>query len=105
MQFLRTLFWVILAVVAVIFAFNNWTQVSVNLWGGLHADAKLPVLLLVAFLIGLLPMFILHRATRWNLKRRLDNAERALADLRGLDTPAPVADPLAPMIAVPPVVR
>jgi putative membrane protein len=105
MQFLRTLFWVVLAVVAVIFAFNNWTQVSVNLWGGLRADAKLPVLLLVAFLIGLLPMFILHRATRWNLKRRLDNAERALADLRGLDAAAPAADPVAPSIVVPPVAR
>jgi len=102
MQFLRTLFWVVLAVVAVIFAFNNWTQVSVNLWGGLSADAKLPVLLLVAFLIGLLPMFILHRATRWNLKRRLDNAERALAVLRGLDAATSAADGVTPTVVVPP---
>ena len=96
MQFLRTLFWVVLAVVAVIFAFNNWTQVTVNLWGGLRADAKLPVLLLIAFLVGLLPVFVLHRATRWNLRRRLDNAERSLAELRGIAAPPPpVADPAA----------
>jgi hypothetical protein len=48
MQFLRTLFWVVLAVVAVIFAVNNWSQVTINLWGGMQADAKLPVLLLGA---------------------------------------------------------
>jgi putative membrane protein len=96
MQFLRTLFWVVLAVVAVIFAVNNWNQVTVNLWGGLQADAKLPVLLFAAFLLGLVPMFILHRATRWSLRRRLDSAERSLAELRTPEvTPA---DPIPPVI-------
>jgi len=94
MQFLRTLFWVVLAVVAVIFAVNNWTQVTVNLWGGLQADAKLPVLLFAAFLIGLVPMYLLHRATRWSLRRRLESAERSLNELRALDPP--VADPVVP---------
>jgi putative membrane protein len=102
MQFLRTLFWVVLAVVAVIFAVNNWTQVTVNLWGGLQADAKLPVLLLGAFLIGLVPMYLLHRATRWSLRRRLDSAERSLLELRPPEVAAmPVSaalpgDPIAP---------
>jgi putative membrane protein len=114
MQFLRTLFWVVLAVVAVIFASNNWTQVTINLWGGLRADTKLPVLMLIAFLIGLVPMFVLHRATRWSLRRRLDSAERSLAELRGLDTPAPVdetepapihATPISPITPAPAVPR
>ena len=83
MQFLRTLFWVVVAVVAVVFAVRNWTPVTINLWGGLQADVKLPVLLFGAFLIGLLPFYVLHRATRWRMRRRLDNAERALADIRG----------------------
>ncbi len=90
MQFLRTLFWVVLAVVAVIFAFNNWTQVTVNLWGGLRVDAKLPVLLLVTFLIGLLPPLAVHRATRWSLRRRLNSAERSLAEVRGPAAAVPV---------------
>jgi uncharacterized integral membrane protein len=105
MQFLRTLFWVVLAVVAVIFAVNNWNQVTVNLWGGLQADAKLPVLLFAAFLLGLVPMFILHRATRWSLRRRLDSAERSLAELRTLDTapaePAPLVMPQPPLVGPP----
>jgi len=103
MQFLRTLFWVVLAVVAVIFASNNWTQVTINLWGGLRADTKLPVLLLIAFLIGLLPMFALHSARRWSLRRRLESAERSLAELRGLDQPTPAVDPVVPPPVVAPI--
>lgn len=82
MQFLRTLFWVVIAVMAVIFAIRNWTPVVVNLWGGLEADIKLPVLLLIAFLIGFLPWFLLHKATRWQLKRKLETVQRALEEER-----------------------
>ena len=103
MQFLRTLFWVVIAVVAVIFAFNNWTQVTVNLWGGLRVDAKLPILLLVAFLVGLVPLFVVHRAMRWTLRRRRDNAERSRAELRGpIVTDATLAAPGDPF---PPAAR
>ncbi len=92
MQFLKTLFWVVLTVAAVIFAMRNWTPVTVNLWGGLLVDAKLPVLVFGAFAAGFLPMFGYHRAMRWRLKRRLDSHERTLADMRGIGdmaTPAP----------------
>ena len=76
MQFLKTLFWVALAVILVLFASVNWRSVTLTLWGGLEADVKLPVLLLVAFLLGLLPMMILHRARLWSVKRRLEAQER-----------------------------
>jgi lipopolysaccharide assembly protein A len=84
MQFLKTLFWVVLAIVAVIFAMNNWTSAKVMLWGGLILDIKLPVLVLGAFLIGFLPTFGWHRASRWRMQRRLESHERALADMRGI---------------------
>lgn len=82
MQFLRTVFWVVLAVVGVIFAMANWTPVTINLWSGLVVDTRLPILLLITFLLGLVPMLVLHRATRWSLRRRLDNANRALTETR-----------------------
>jgi lipopolysaccharide assembly protein A len=96
MQFLKTLFWVVLAVAAVIFAMRNWTPVTVSLWGGLLVEAKLPVLVYGAFLIGFLPTFGWHHAARWRLRRRIDSQERALADIRGLE---PV--PVAPAVTVP----
>jgi uncharacterized integral membrane protein len=76
MQFLKTLFWVALALILVLFASVNWHAVTLRLWGGLEADVKLPVLLLVSFLLGLLPMFALHRTRIWSLKRRIDAQER-----------------------------
>ena len=74
MQFLKTLFWVVLAVVLVLFAHANWNVVTIMLWGGLEADVKLPVLVIGAFLIGFLPTFLLYRARLWSLKRRLEGA-------------------------------
>lgn len=107
MQFLRTLFWVVVAVAAVIFATRNWVTIPINLWGGLQADIKLPVLIFGAFLIGLLPPWLWHRATRWSLRRRLESTERALAEARA-GTPAPETRPnelLEPsVVPVPPAV-
>jgi len=102
MQFLRTLFWVVLAVIAVIFAAKNWTPVTVHLWGGLEADTQLPILLFAAFLLGCLPYFVLHRATRWRLRRRLDQSERALAEARGPAVEEDSQSPALPAGAPPP---
>jgi uncharacterized integral membrane protein len=67
---------VVLAVGLVLFASVNWVPVTVTLWGGLQADVKLPVLVLVAFLIGFLPMFVLHRTRMWSIRRRAETQER-----------------------------
>jgi len=82
MQFLKTLFWAVLAAVAVIFAYRNWNSVTIGLWGGLAADVKLPVLMLVSFLIGLLPALGLYYGTRWRMRRKVDNLQRMLAECR-----------------------
>ncbi|HEY0414210.1 MAG TPA: hypothetical protein VGD66_13830 [Allosphingosinicella sp.] len=77
MQFLKTLFWVALTVILVLWAKANWSAVTLKLWGGLEADVKLPVLILFVFLLGFLPTFIIYRARLWSLKRRLEPAERS----------------------------
>ena len=51
MQFLKILFWFLLAFVAALFTYGNWSSVQINLWSGLIADVNLPFLLLVTFLI------------------------------------------------------
>jgi lipopolysaccharide assembly protein A len=104
MQFLKAIFQAFVAVIAAIFAYNNWTPITVNLWGGVVLDTVLPLLLLLAFLIGLLPTLLLHRATRWRLRRKLDSTEKALASVQNLPvaTPATNIPPAAAPIAVPP---
>ena len=76
MHFLKTLFWVVLAVIAVVFSLRNWSAVSVNLWAGLTADVKLPLLLAIAMLLGLVPTYAVQRARIWRLNRRIDTLER-----------------------------
>jgi uncharacterized integral membrane protein len=97
MQFLKTLFWVALAVILVLFANVNWESVTVRLWGGLEADIKLPILVLASFLLGFLPMLIVHRARMWTLKRRLEAHERQVsAAVPSAPEPEPVAVPASP---------
>src|SRR3546814_630759 len=84
MKFLRTAFWVALALIVVVFSFTNWPQVTVNLWDGLRMDTKLPVLIIGAFLLGSLPLWLYHRAMSWRWRRRFDTVERTLADNRAV---------------------
>ena len=84
MRFLKTLFWVLVAVVVVLFASRNWADVTLNLWGNIQADIKIPVLLLHIFLVGFLPTWLIMRAKLWSYRRRLDALER---------TRAPAAEP------------
>jgi lipopolysaccharide assembly protein A len=96
MQFLKTLFWVVLAVVLVLFAHANWTVVTLNLWGGLQADVKLPALVIGAFILGFLPTFILYRTRLWALRRRYEGqAQVHVANAPGSVSraPAPETEP------------
>lgn len=101
MQFFRTAFWVALAVVIVVFSVNNWTPVTVNLWDGLRMDTKLPVLVIGAFLLGSLPLWVYYRAMRWRLRRRLDMVERACSDNLAMSAAAPAASTALPPSAAP----
>jgi uncharacterized integral membrane protein len=72
MQFLKTVFWVLVAVVVALFCFRNWFDVTVNLWGDIQADIKLPVLLLIVFAIGFLPTWSVMHTRLWSHRRRLE---------------------------------
>lgn len=82
MQFLKTLFWFLLAVTVAVFSIGNWTTVPIKLWAGLIAEVNLPLLLVLTFLAGLFPVLLYHHAVKWRLRQKLTTAERALAELR-----------------------
>jgi len=94
MQFLKTLFWVLLAVVVVLFATRNWASATLNLWGDIQADIKIPILLLIAFLLGWLPTWLILRARIWSLNRRIEALDRNRASAAAAD-PIPPAEPEA----------
>lgn len=88
MRFLITLGWMVVAVLLALFSYRNWRDVTVDLWGPLQADIKLPILLLTMFLIGFVPLWLIMRGKLWGLKRRLLIAERP-----ALGTPMPERPP------------
>lgn len=97
MRFLKVLFWLLLGGLITAFViYNGDERVSIHLWGGLVADFSLPLLLILIFLIGFLPMLVAYQTTRWSLRQRISNLERALADIRTAATGAvPDAAPAA----------
>ncbi len=101
MQFLKYLFWCLLAFVAAVFSFGNWYSVEIHLPSGLIALVNLPFLLFVTFLIGFLPMLFYHLTARWRLRQRLAITERTLDQIRGAalpvepPIPSPAPEPLA----------
>ena len=72
MRFLKTLFLVVLVALLTQFAISNWHRVDITLSKDMVAEVNLPVLVLIAYLLGLIPTMIIYRARIWSLKRRLD---------------------------------
>ena len=103
MQFLKILFWCLLAFVAALFTYGNWEPVTIHLWSGLEALVNLPLLLLVTFLIGFLPTHLYHAARRWRLRQRLGQAEETLAATRALVGVPPRPAPAAKLLPTDPV--
>jgi putative membrane protein len=104
MNFLRTLGWIVLTIVVVVFSLRNWAPVTINLFAGLQADVKLPVLLLIAFLLGFLPLYIYHRAVRWTLRKKLYNSSKTgIAPLNAEPLPSATA-PLNASAAPTPII-
>jgi len=93
MKIVRTIVWVLLLIALLIFAVNNWNPIEVKIWEGLVLETKIPALVVVAFLIGLVPMWLLHRAARWNAERRIASLESA-ARAAALSTTPPPAPPV-----------
>jgi hypothetical protein len=83
MQVLRTLIWVAILLGVLVFSYANWDErATVHIWQNLVWDTRLPAVVIVSFLLGMLPVWLLHRGTKWRLSRRisaLENAARSAA--------------------------
>ena len=98
MQVVRTIVWVLILFGILTFSFFNWEPVEVNLWENLVLETKVPVLVITAFLLGIVPMWLYHRSTKWSLGRRIRSLEAsikssALAQRHEPSATAPVDKP------------
>ncbi len=101
MQIIRTILWVIITAILVAFIAINWTAVPVNFWplaDGKYVHFQWPVgvVALVFFLLGAAPMWLIHRAGRWRLKRRINSLENTVAATSTPATSTPVVTSNAP---------
>lgn len=102
MQIIRTILWLALLIGILAFTFGNWDKdAEVRIWFGLVWDTKIPAIVIVSFLIGLVPMWLYHRGSKWRLQRRVSNLEtanRTTATATTVDTkPSPELRPNEPV--------
>jgi len=92
MRVIRTLVWIVITALLVAFIAMNWEKSPVNIWpvegAYLHFDWPIGFIALVFFLLGLLPMWLLQKATAWRLNRRIAALENSV---RVAAPPPPVA--------------
>lgn len=96
MAFLRTLLWIAVTVIVVVFSVRNWSPVTINLFGDTVVETKLPMLMLVAFLMGFVPLYVWHRAVQWRHGRKLAQIERMPSTVVASPPSEPGAPPAAP---------
>ena len=99
MQFLRTAWWVVIAVAAALFFKANNRPVDIKIWGDIIWSTKIWFPMLLAYLLGALPFWIMARATRWRMKRKLENTERALVAATAAPATPPPAVTDSPVVA------
>ena len=66
-------------VVFVVFVVFNWADVEIIL-GPKAIVIKIPALVLLAFLAGFLPTYLMHIASRSSWRRQLSRSERAVTE-------------------------
>ena len=77
MRIVKTVIWVLVLIALLLFSISNWTTVEVKIWEGLVLETKLPALVVIAFLLGLVPMWLMAKAGRWRMSRRIAALESA----------------------------
>jgi uncharacterized integral membrane protein len=64
----------------ILFAFNNWVPVPVVLPNGSKVSVFLPIIVLISFVLGWLPMLLVHLVARSSWQRRSAKVDRLLDD-------------------------
>lgn len=101
MNAVRTILWVLILVGLILFSWANWNPgISVRIWSNLVVDTRLPAVVVISFLLGLVPMWLYHRGVTWRLNRRIRYLETSAQP----PAPAPAAgsrEPTAEIGAAP----
>lgn len=86
MRFLTLGFYILFGALLAWFAVRNWDVVTLRLFGDYELAIRLPLLILLVFLAGTVPLALLQNFSRWRLRRRIRYLERALEDAQPATT-------------------
>jgi len=101
MKAVRLILFGALLALFILFAFNNWVSVPVDLPNGTKVAILLPIVVLASVLLGWLPMLLLHLTARASWRRRTAKVERLLDDAQSAGPR--VVQPLTAANSFPPV--
>jgi len=109
MKALRLILFGVVLALFVLFSFSNWVRVPVVLPDGTTVSVFLPIVVIVAFVLGWLPTLLLHVASRASWRRRAARTDRLLEDALSTGTrvvpaagPLPVGAHVQPTVFPPP---
>ena len=77
MQVIRIIVWVIILIAVTVFSIFNWREVEVVIWDNLVLETKVPALVIISFLLGFLPTWLISRGVIWSLNRKIRSLEIA----------------------------
>ena len=82
MQIIRTVTWIVITALLVAFMAMNWHRAPINIWpldtGYLYFEWPVGIIALLFFALGLVPMWLLHKAGHWRLNRRIHALENSV---------------------------
>ena len=99
MQAVRTIVWVILAVLLTVFAVANSQVVAVSVWPGYVAELPLSILIILVFLVGFLPIFLMHVSNRWLMRRQIEAQKQTITSMKSSETKAVAVSDAPPVTA------
>jgi lipopolysaccharide assembly protein A len=109
MQIVKTIVWIVITAVLVAFVAMNWTRAPVNIWpldsGYLFFEWPVGIIAVIFFLLGLLPTWLLARANRWRLNRRINSLENSVRSASVSPPAPPIATSTQLEAAAPPPPR
>ena len=97
MQAVRTIVWVILAVLLTVFAVANSQVVAVSVWPGYVAELPLSILIILVFLVGFLPIFLMHVSNRWLMRRQIEAQKQTITSMKSSETKAVAVSDVPPV--------
>jgi len=104
MQIVRTIVWVALLVAFVALTVLNWDiTLAMRIWPGMVWDTRLPAIVVVSFLLGLVPMWLVHRGAKWRLQRRISSLEAAARSVAVAPSASPLATPVETSLPADPI--